>query len=338
MPSARRVNWAKFRVAAVAVAALIILSVLCYLLTGGTLLEAKASLYLYISDATGLGPDSPVRLNGIGIGKVESVQLSESKDPKRAVRLTMRVERDSLPGLTIDSVAQISSETLAGDRFVDISSGRNPISLKPGGELLFREQPDYMKSVDLTQLEKQLAVIGDMMTDIEQGRGRVGELVRGRTMYDDLRGRIAELHTALHDAVSTEGAVGSALYSDELYQRIRKPFADLDAALSKIQSGQGQAGQFLRDDAQHEKIRASLADLRQTVASLRNSDFFANDQLYESVNRGIMGFIATVDQANVNPLFSTTQVYDNLNGFVVEMQHTVKDFRENPRKYMRIVF
>src|SRR3989442_1561007 len=154
MPSAGRVSWAKFRVAAVAVAALIILGVLAYLLTGGTLLEPKVSLYLYIPDATGLAPDSPVRVDGIGVGKVDSVTLSGSNDPKRIVKVTMRVGVDKLKSIPVDSSAQISVENFIGDRYVDITSGTNPNSIRGGGEIVYKNQTDFVKSLDLTQLEQ----------------------------------------------------------------------------------------------------------------------------------------------------------------------------------------
>ena len=59
MPSVLQVRWAKFRVATVSTVALLILLVLAYLLTGGTLLEPKTHLYLYINDATGLARSRP---------------------------------------------------------------------------------------------------------------------------------------------------------------------------------------------------------------------------------------------------------------------------------------
>ncbi len=100
MPSAQRVAWAKVRVSAVVFVALAILGTIAYLLTGGTLLESTATLYLYVSDATGLGSGSPVRVNGIGVGKVQSVLLSGSTNPDRVVKITMIVERERLANIT----------------------------------------------------------------------------------------------------------------------------------------------------------------------------------------------------------------------------------------------
>src|SRR5664279_2263790 len=47
MPSARRVNWAKFRVSAVCLVAILILVTLIYLLTGGSLLQPKATVHIH---------------------------------------------------------------------------------------------------------------------------------------------------------------------------------------------------------------------------------------------------------------------------------------------------
>src|ERR1700740_3664569 len=100
MPSASRVRWAKFRVSVLTTAALAILLTLFYLLTGGTLLEQKASIYLYVPDATGLDKDAPVQVNGIDVGKVAKVELSGQTDPNRIVKIIMTVERERLESIT----------------------------------------------------------------------------------------------------------------------------------------------------------------------------------------------------------------------------------------------
>ena len=120
MPTARQVSWAKVRITAVAVAAIAILSVLVYLLSGGTLFEQKSTLFLYVPDATGLSPGSVVRVYGVEVGKVKSISLSGSSQPNRAVRVTLVMERQFLPSIPADAFAQINSDTAVGDRFVDI--------------------------------------------------------------------------------------------------------------------------------------------------------------------------------------------------------------------------
>src|SRR4051812_7276995 len=106
MRSKERVRWAQLRVGFTSAVALLILGVLLYLLTGGALFTEKTSLYLYVPDATGVAQGSPVRVDGIGVGKVGSVSLSGSRDPNRVVRLTLRIERESLAMIPTASYAE----------------------------------------------------------------------------------------------------------------------------------------------------------------------------------------------------------------------------------------
>src|SRR5690242_18564749 len=110
MPSQERVSWAKLRASAVFVAALAILATLIVLLTGGTLFEPKSTIYLYMPDAVALIATAPVRVDGIGVGKVETVELSGLNAPDRVVKVTMIIERDRLASIPDDSTAQASAD------------------------------------------------------------------------------------------------------------------------------------------------------------------------------------------------------------------------------------
>src|SRR5262245_36098860 len=144
MPSAERVKWAQFRVLMVSLVAIVILGVLVYLLTSGSLFTKKATLYLYIPDATGLSQASPVRVNGIGVGKVSAVNLSGSTDPKRVVRVTLAVDHGALSVIPPGSFAQLSVEDPVGNKYVDITS-RGTGTRQPDTEIPYREQTDFLK-------------------------------------------------------------------------------------------------------------------------------------------------------------------------------------------------
>jgi phospholipid/cholesterol/gamma-HCH transport system substrate-binding protein len=336
MPSPERVRWAKFRVACLCVSALSILMVLFYLLSGGMLFEEKASLYLYVSDATGIGKDSPVRVNGIDVGKVTAVDLTGSSDPNRIVRITITLEHSRLGSIPIDSTAQLSADTIVGDRFVDISTGRSPDHIQANGEVRFQPSTDLFKTIDIPQLETQLRTVDELLAKIEQGEGTVGKLVATDEIYNKLRDRIGSIDTAVRAATDNTRAVGQALYTDQLYQQIRAPIVEIDRALAQLQSGQGTGGQLLRDQAAYDQVRDSVQSMGKAFADLRAGELFQSDRLYEQWNRSIVGLIQQVNDMNANPLFATSEVYDNLNGFAREMRDSVKDFRENPRKYLRL--
>jgi len=336
MPSARQVRWAKFRVFTVSMSAVVILSILAYLLTGGSLLTQRATMYLYIPDATGLGSGAPVRVDGIGVGKVRSVSLSGSNQPDRIVKVTMTVERDRLASIPDDSTAQLAAETMIGDKFVDITSGTSRRYVLPGGEISFKGSPDLLKTLDLSQFERQLKLVSALLDDIEQGRSDLGQFVMGEQMYNDLRKRFSQIESGIRAAASTTSNVGRELYTDRLYQQISQPLIELDRSLARLQSGQGSAGQLLRDSAQYDKLRSDLEDLRRSIADLRAAEFVQSDSLYADWNRQVQSLIESVDAFNRGPAMTTSQAYDNLNGLAREFQDTVRDFRQNPRKFLRM--
>ena len=335
MPSVERVQWAKFRVAAVAVSALMILGTLVYLLTGGTLFEAKSTIYLYMPDAVGLLAGAPVRVSGFGVGKVESVRLTGSNIPDRVVRVTMSVDRDRLQNIPDDSTAQASSDNPVGDKFVDIDAGHSPNHIKPGGELLYKASPDLMKRLDIAQFEQRLREMDALISDIEAGRSPFGKFVQGEEVYVSIRRRLAELQSGIRAAAKTTGQIGNVIYTDALYRQFVEPLRGLDLSLAKIQSGQGPLGQFLRDDAQYAQLRGAVNDLRFAMQGLHGAPWLTSDAQYTAWNQGIQSMIRTVDEFAASPMLTTTATYDNLNGLAKELGTQMKEFRENPRKFLR---
>jgi phospholipid/cholesterol/gamma-HCH transport system substrate-binding protein len=336
MPSPRQVNWAKFRSSAVILAALLILGTLCFLLTGGTILEPKTVVYLYLPDATGVAAGSPVRVDGIGVGKVVLVELSGSNEPKRVVKVTMSIGRDRLVSITDDATAETISDTIIGDKFIAVTSGTGARHLMPGGEIQFKSSGDLMQRLDIAQFQQQMHLIEVLLDDIEQGRSPLGEFIMGDTIYNDLRNKIAELQRGIHVAADTTTAVGQALYTDALYRRIMEPLLQLDESLARLQAGQGTGGQLLHDNQQYAQARAQVADLRRSIGSLHGSEMMTSSRAYDDWTRQAVSLIRQVDEFNAGSLLTNSAVYDNLQGMASEVQATAKEFRENPRKFLRI--
>jgi len=324
------------RVTVVAVAAAAILAALVYLLTGGTLLVEKATLYLYIDDATGVEPGSAVRVNGIGVGKVDHVALSGSDQPNRIIRLSLKVERNHLIDIPADSTAQISSDGVTGDRYVDVTQGRSPGRIRAGNEITFKPAPELTKTLDLQQFTKQLRSMDATLTDIEQGKGLVGEFVVGTDMYTQTRKALADIDRSFREAVSATASTGHMVRTDELYHKIRDPLIELDDRLARIQSGQGQMGRLLRDDRQYTQLRDQAANLRKSIGDFRGQAFFATDDLYNSWTRGLGSLVGQVDRINTSSAFSNSAGYENLNGTLREWRNSIHEFRTSPGKFMRI--
>jgi phospholipid/cholesterol/gamma-HCH transport system substrate-binding protein len=319
-----------------AVASAAILGTLLYLLYGISLLAPKTAVYLYMPDASGLSEESPVRVDGIDVGRVSAVELSASKLPARTVKVTISVARDRLARIPADSVTQISSDSLVGDKFVDVSSGKSPKPIPPEGELLYKDQPELLRSLDLTQFTQELRLVDATLTDIEQGRSQFGKFYQGTEMYDDLMRRMLDLQKGIRAAVSTTGMVGSLLSSDRVHQHLSDLLVSVDQEVAKIQSGQGAAGQLLRDSAQYDQLLATAQGFRRSLEELQTNELVRSDSAYTGATQWLAAMIRNVDEFNRNPQIATTAVYENLNGSLQELRDTMRDFRQNPKKYLHM--
>jgi phospholipid/cholesterol/gamma-HCH transport system substrate-binding protein len=335
MPSVQYVRWAKFRVVVTATVALLILATLVVLLTGGSLFEQQAQIYTYLPDATGLSQGSPVRVDGIQVGKIDSIAISASGEPTRVVRVTMRVERGLLNSITVDSTAQAAADTLVGDQYVQITTGKRPERVQPGAEIPYKGSGDLMTSLDLSQFRKSIDQMDTILTDIENARNPVGEFVMTDIMYRQLLKRVGELESGLHAATSTTSALGRELYTDTLYRQVSQPIARIDDTLARLQSGQGSAGQFLRDNAQYDQLHAQIVSLRKSIADVRGSAFLTSSESYDRWGRNLSGLIRKVDEFTVSPLLLRTDVYEGFSGAAREIEQSMRDFREDPRKFLR---
>jgi len=336
MPSARQVNWAKFRIAVVSLAAFAILAVVAYLLAGGLLFQARTNLYLYLPDATGLSSGAPVRVDGIPVGKVRSVALSGSNVLNRVIKVTIKAESDRLARIPADSLAQISPDSLVGDMFVDIASGKSAKSLAPNGELAYKPSAGSLKSLDLTQFDQALKSIDAVVTDIEQGQSRVGQFVMGEAVYADLLKRLNEAQRGLRAATDVTTSIGNAIHTDQLYRQIADPLVELDRSLARLQSASAGPGSYLHDPAEYDQLRKAADDLRSSIATLRGTAFVRSEAMYSAWNSRVQALIQTVDQTNAGPLFETSQWYEQMDGAAREMRDNLEDFRENPQKFLRI--
>jgi hypothetical protein len=79
-----------------------------------------------------------------------------------------------------------------------------------------------------------------------------------------------------------------------------------------------------------------VADLRKGIAQARSGPLLASEALYTDWNRKLGQWIAAVDDVNSNPALETSAAYDNLNGMARTLRDTLRDFRQNPRKYLRL--
>ena len=102
---------------------------------GGLSLRDPGGLILFATfdDIGGLSPRSSVRVGGVRVGRVESIDLDE--DLRARVRLNLARDLE----LSIDSAAAIRTSGLLGDQYIALEPGAEDELLVSGEEFAFTE-------------------------------------------------------------------------------------------------------------------------------------------------------------------------------------------------------
>jgi phospholipid/cholesterol/gamma-HCH transport system substrate-binding protein len=352
MPSQSKVGWAKLKVGMLVLVGMAILAALIVLITGNThLFESKAKIFTYLNDAAALQVGAPVNLDGIPMGKVNAITLSGSKDPRRLVKIEMELPEDRLKQIPVDSVTSISAANVLGTKYINIKSGKNDAYIRNGQELPSLNTAEFEDVVQqgyavLTSLQGIVERVDRIVGVVESGKGSIGKLLVDETLYNHLLQIVDEARRIAEALTSDKGTFGKLIYSPELYNQVKGSLGRIDDVLQSMQQGQGTAGKFLKDPALYNEIQATTADVHKlitdlnagkgTAGKLLKSDDLAN-QLHDTVARinlivdKINSGQGTIGQLLVNP-----QLYDNLSGATREMHGLMKDFRSNPKKFLRI--
>jgi len=352
MPAAKKVRWAQLRVGVMAVAAMTILAVLIWLFSSQKpLWERYSTLYTYMRDSAALANGAPVRLNGILVGSLSRVELSESKDPNRVVRAVMHVQTARLADIPVDSVAGIAAENVLGTKYINIDKGKSPKTVQDGSELPSEpsaEIEDLVKKgfglFDATQailnrIEKIVALV-------ESGQGSIGKFLTDEEFYNRLVATVAEFQKVTTAISSGKGTVGKLLYDEGLYNDARASIQHMDAIIQELQQGQGTAGKLLKDPALYDETRASIAEFRKILDDLNAGKGTAGKLLKDdSTHQQIQSILAKIDasidrvnsgQGTIGQLMVNPQLYDSIKGLSTELQSLIQDIHKNPKKFLRI--
>lgn len=352
MPTASKTTWSSLKVGVLSLVALFLLGVLVFLLTGqGGLFRSEVPLYTYMNDSAALTKGSGVRLNGILIGEVKDVSLSGSVQPDRVVRITMEVREDMLRNIPTDSTVTLAAENVLGSKFLNIRRGLRGDAIARGGEVRSLPNPSFDEFVAsgnnlLVSLQGIITRVDKIVGLVETGQGSIGKFLVDDELYRRVVGTVREVQTLSATLNSDKGTIGKLVQDPALYNDVRASLARVDKLVADLEAGQGTAGKFLKDPALYNEAQSTIAGVRRVVDDLNAGKGTAGKLLKsDELNNEITGLIRrldnTIDRLNagegtIGQLLTNAQLYDSLNGTTAELQGLLKDFRANPKKFLRI--
>lgn len=219
----------EIKVGAFVLAGLLVTSVVIFLIGDERkLFEKKQSYKAVFTDVQGLKRGSPVRMGGVDVGSVNSVDYADDpKDPKLYVFFS--VVKDEARRIRTDSRASIDSKGLLGDKMIVVTIGSPGATEIPAGGTVRSQE-----SKDITEMMTKLGALSDKAEHI------MGNLERTTT----------------------------ALANDEFQNDLRSSVKSLAGILKSVNEGDGYAGRFIRDPAEADRLSRTLANLERTTSDL----------------------------------------------------------------------
>jgi phospholipid/cholesterol/gamma-HCH transport system substrate-binding protein len=280
------------------------------------LFSSNFTLKARFHNVSGLQPGNNVRLMGIDVGTVKSVNILNDT----TVEVIMIVENNVKEFIKEDASASVGTEGLMGSKLVNISVGSPGAKVVENGSTIQTVKPvstdDILRTVDYTS--QYTAILSSELVktigQINTGKGTLGSLINNPQMATDLEETIAGLNKSSKE---------TALF-----------IHDLRNTANAIQSGKGVIGTAMHDTAISNDLRVTLDNLARSSRTLSKS----LDNLQELSKRannetGVLAML-TEDTAIANDLKNTLQsAREGAEGFNQNMEALKHNFLL--RRYFR---
>jgi phospholipid/cholesterol/gamma-HCH transport system substrate-binding protein len=291
----------EFRVGLVILVAVLVLAAGIFLLgSKNNLFKHKTRYYTEFSSVSGLKRGSPVQLDGVDVGTIEKVVLSE--DPKKSqIRVWIRLDEDYAarirgpvdPNALVKdqppSRARIKTLGLLGDKFIDINSGSPayppipeegevPTAQPTNVDALIASGEDVMDNV--VEISHSLNRILQRM---ERGEGILGQLTsdtpEGRRLQSSLVNTSESLERIANTVEHGQGPLPRLLNDRAMANQIAVSLDRFQGLLDQAQHGPGLLPGLLNDPAEKARFDETLASLHEVARNLQafSADLQSND-------------------------------------------------------------
>ena len=239
------------------------------------------TVYTSFSNVLGLQPGAPVRLSGVTVGKVDSVNVPQDM-AKTKLEVVMQIERKFQSRVRANSIASIKSLSyVTGDYYVEISMGNgNSAMLKEGDFIQSTDPADFsrvfenginvvdsiyknLKEIEETRLFERLGnsakSLNDVIEEIKTGKGMLHALIyepEGKNLIDNISKTSEHLRKVTQDVdrITNQIKSGNGL----LHAILAEATDDLKNVTEKIAEGEGSLGAIINDPDLYDNLNQLL--------------------------------------------------------------------------------
>ncbi|NDC40608.1 MAG: MCE family protein [Chitinophagia bacterium] len=285
----------------VSVAALVLFTGF-YFLKGSSFMSDERTYYCYYSNAQGLVKSANVEVNGLEVGHVTELELTDDNRIKATISIDKSIE------LHAGTVASISQSNILNGKIIKIDLGRGQGLIKPGETIPASEKGSILDDLSaqagpmVNSLKVTIATLDTALNNINLLMGADNRMAIAATLAslnttaanlskisaalategEDMKGIIRNTNQftatlAKNDDTLTRMMSNINMLTGQLSRApIEKTVTDLQASvnqlqgvLNKINSNQGSLGMLVNDKALYNNMSSSLKSLDALLADLK---------------------------------------------------------------------
>jgi len=352
MAQRKQLTWAELRVGLFVLAALFILAVAIFYVTGTPVWGPKYRLVTYLPEVDDLAQGANVSLDGVAIGNVESIRLNpKPEDAMHSVQVVMRIDKNFQNEIRTDSKASLITTGLLGTRYVTISRGLTGAVIANNGTVPGFEEAAMKQMVERgADLMQNLGALSrdlrDIVNQMEKGKGTLGKLLNDPSLYNHLEAAVSKTESMVASVQEGQGTLGKLVASDELYAKVNNTMGHVEDVTAAIRAQKGTLGKLVYDPSMYENAKslvekgsAMLGEVREgkgTLGKLATDETLYNNLRDASANVRDASAKLNANQGSMGKFFSDPNFYDNITGATGDLRLLISDFRQNPKKFLHV--
>ena len=341
MPRTRSLAWAELKIGALTVSAIVMASMLIFLLSGeGGFFWQRYAVKTVFPSVAGVKPGAPVRVAGVEVGSVTGVAFAGDQ-----VEIVMQISRDMQSRVTSTSTAALGSVSLVGEPAIDITASSSGTPVPEWGYI-----PSGVAAGSITEVATKagegIQELTALLQDIRSGRGTVGQLLTDDALYAQLTAVVGAAEQVVANVGEGRGTLGRLANDPAAAQALEASLQNLEAVTARIRAGEGSLGKLLSDDTIAQNLSSTTTNLDSITGQISRGEGTAGKlinepELYDRLNSmserldAVMTGLQEGD-GTAGQLLHDRQLYDNMNGTMDELRQLVEDIRADPRRFLNI--
>jgi len=283
-----------------------------------SLKQSNYTFTVLFENVQGLHVGDQVDMLGKKIGKVAKTRFMAQK-----VAVELAIDNSFAFSIPVDSKIEVKSEGLIGSKFISITPGFNQKDYILPGTIV-----EGLREFDFAEITPDIVPLTqDLSAFARQLKATLGEEERDkiRLTIKNIESFTAELDSFVHNYQN--------IISDKDRNNFQKTMKNLRDVTSELKEGikieidklDQMLNNFKAVTDKSEELSTTISELRKSSESF-SSATHKLDMILTKMENG---------EGTLGKLVNKDTLHENINSLVSEVRALVKDFKDNPTKYMK---